>query len=205
MKKFLWLVFSVLFLGLATANAASNDPVDMLRSVANQLIDSLKAHKTNLKSNPSLVYSLANKIVVPHADLTVMSQRVLPPRIWQQATPSQRSQFQSEFTTLLVRTYASALAEFNDQTVQFYPIRGGSAGKTNVKVNSQIIRSDGPSISVSYKLLLEGSEWKLYDMSVEGVSLLESFRSQFADKLSQGNIEVLIKDLQRHNSENSGR
>src|SRR3989344_3983333 len=100
-----------------TVNAAQVDPVDMLRSIADQLINSLKAHKTNLKSNPSLVYSLATRIVVPHADLVEMSKRVIPPRIWQQATNGQRSEFQSEFTILLVRTYASALAEYNDQSI----------------------------------------------------------------------------------------
>lgn len=205
MKKILSFFVSIIVLGFTVAYAASNDPVDMLRSIATQLIDSLKAHQTSLKSNPKLVYSLANQIVVPHADLAEMSKRVLPPRIWETATPQQRSQFQKEFTTLLVRTYASALAEYRDQTIEFYPIRGGLEGKNNVKVNSQIQRSDGPSISVSYRLILQGSQWKLYDMSVEGVSLLESFRSQFADKLSQGNIAALIKDLQQHNADNAGR
>lgn len=203
MKKILAVFFSLMILFCMSANAAA-DPVNMLRSVADQLIASLKAHKTNLRNNPSLVYSIATRIVVPHADVAEMSKRVLPPRIWQQATSGQRSEFQSEFTTLLVRTYASALAEYNDQTVQFYPVRGGYAGKSNVRVDSQIIRSDGPSISVSYKLMLEGSQWKLYDMSVEGISMLESFRSQFADKLSSGNMADLIKDLKRHNAANSG-
>jgi phospholipid transport system substrate-binding protein len=204
-RKFLFVLLGIFFLGCMTVNAAPVDPVNMLRSIANQLINSLKAHKTNLKNNPSLVYSIATRIVVPHADLAEMSKRVIPPSVWQQATNGQRSEFQGEFTTLLVRTYASALAEYNDQTIQFFPVRGGYAGKNNVKVDSQIIRSDGPSISVSYKLILKGSEWKLYDLSVEGVSLIESFRSQFADKLSRGNMAGLIANLKQHNAENSGR
>ncbi len=194
MKKLTQLIGAVCLLFSVAAWAAS-DPVNMLQSVANQMIASLKSNKATLKTNPRLVFSLANRIIVPHADIDEMSQRVLPPATWKNATPAQRARFKKEFTSLLVRTYASALAEYNDQTVNFYPVRGGYQGKTDVRVNSQIVRTDGPPISVNYQLTLVGSEWKLYDLSVEGVSMLESFRSQFASELSQGNIESLINVL----------
>ncbi len=202
MKKYVSLVLSFLMLGLFAVNIAkadSSDPVTFLQSVANQMISQLKANKATLKTNPSLVYSLANRIVVPRADLDEMSKRVLPPQTWNSATPAQRAQFKKEFTTTLVRTYASALAEYNDQTVQFYPVRGGYQGKSDVKVDSKIIRTDGPSISVNYRLIRRGSGWKLYDMTVEGVSMLESFRSQFAAQLSTGNMANLIQVLAQHN------
>ena len=188
-----------------TFAADMGGPVGMLQSLADQMISSLQAHKATLKSNPTLVYSLANKIVVPHADLNEMSKRVLPPRTWNSASPSERSQFQREFTTLLVRTYASALEDYKDEKVRFFPVRGGYAGRSDVKVDSQIVRSSGPSISMSYRLVSTGSGWKLYDMTVEGVSILESFRSQFADQLSQGSMADLLRTLAQHNSDNSGR
>lgn len=207
MKKILLLIVSMLFLGFGCVNqavAADQDPVAMLQSVADRLIAGLKENKATLKKNPGVVYALASKIVVPHADLLEMSKRVLPPRIWDGATQAQRDQFQKEFTTLLVRTYASALAEYKDQSIRFYPVRGGYEGKSAVKVDSQIVRTDGPSISVSYRLLLRGTDWKLYDLIVEGVSLLESFRSQFAEKVTKGNMQDLLVDLKQHNTENSG-
>ena len=206
MKKismaFYFRLFAVLLTALfaATASFAASDPVNELNSIANQLIAKLKENQTTLKDNPSLVYSLANDIVIPHADIDVMAKRVLPPKVWNSATPSQRSRFESAFSTLLVHTYASALANYNDQTIHFFPVRGGYAGKSNVQVNSSIERSDGPSIAVNYRLVWVGSEWKLYDLSVEGVSMLESFRSQFADQLAQGDIEALINKLSSHNS-----
>ncbi|EKD54473.1 MAG: Toluene tolerance protein Ttg2D [uncultured bacterium] len=203
MKKYLLSIITFLFLislFSVPTYAGDGDPVGMLQSIANQLISALKANRTSLKENPSLVYSLARRIVVPHADLTEMSMRVLPPRTWNSATPGERARFQSEFTTLLVRTYASALAEYKDQTVKFYPVRGGYQGKSSVRVDSQIVRSNGPAISVNYRLVLKGSSWKLYDMTVEGVSMLESFRSQFADQLARSNMAELIKVLARHNS-----
>jgi phospholipid transport system substrate-binding protein len=179
---------------------AGGDPVAELNSIADQLINKLKANKANLHDDPQLVYSLAQRIVVPHADIAEMAKRVLPPQTWNNATAGQRSTFEKEFGTLLVHTYASALANYNDQTIHFFPVRGGYAGKNTVQVDSKIERSDGPSISVTYRMVMRGSEWKLYDMSVEGVSMLESFRSQFSDLLSQGNMSELITRLSSHNS-----
>ena len=207
MKKFVSFIFvctSLLLAGMKVASANDSDPVSMLQSLANQMIANLKANKATLKTNPTLVYSLARKIVVPHADLSEMSKRVLPPQIWNSATPSQRAQFENQFTTLLVRTYASALSDYTDQTVEFRPVRGGSAGRTSVRVDSQIIRSDGAPINVNYSLIRQGSIWKLYDMTVEGVSLIESFRSQFSDKVAQGSdMAGLIQYISAHNNKNS--
>ena len=203
MKKYFLTLFSSLVMGfmvltvLPQTTAAQGDPVSLLQSIANRMIASLKANQTTLKQNPRLVYSLAYKIIVPHADLDEMSKRVLPPQTWNSATPSQRKQFKSEFTNLLVRTYAPALAEYKDQTVRFFPVRGGQ-GNT-VRVNSQIIRTDGPSISVNYSLVSSGGGWRLYDMTVEGVSMLQSFRSQFSDQLAKGDMASLIRVLKQHN------
>ena len=108
---------------------AAGDPVGVLNSVATQLIDKLKANQTTLHDNPQLVYSLADRIVVPHADVAEMAKRVLPPQTWNSATPAQRTKFEHEFSTLLVHTYASALANYTDQTVKFFPVRGGVQGR----------------------------------------------------------------------------
>lgn len=204
LKKILQLWLLAIFMVAVTplwAAADKNDPVQLLSSVADQMIGALNEQKVTLKTNPAVVYSLANKIIVPHADLDEMSQRVLPPNVWQQSTPAQRKQFQHEFTNVLVRTYASALASYSDQTIKFYPVRGGAAGKSRVQVDSNILQSNGPAIAVSYFVIRRGNIWKLYDMNVEGVSMLQSFRSQFADQLVRGNMEDLIKALTRHNQQ----
>lgn len=198
-----FLIVILCFCTSSFAAANDSDPVALLQSIADQMLDQLKANKATLKTNSHFVYDLTYRTVVPYADLNEMSRRVLPPATWAQASPGQRAQFQKEFTSLLVRTYASALNSYKDQTVKFYPIRGGIEGKSNVTVNSEILNSDGPSISVSYRLVKVGSRWRLYDMSVEGVSMLESFRSQFADLLSQGNMDQLLQRLAAHNSSRS--
>lgn len=178
--------------------AYANDPVSMLQSVANNMISGLKANQATLKSKPQIVYSLAYKYVVPNSAISEMAKRVLPPQTWNSATPAQREQFQKQFTTTLIRTYASSLTAYKDQTVRFYPVRGGS-GNT-VTVDSDILSSENQPIRVTYRLIRVGGSWKLIDLSVEGVSMLESFRAQYADILSQGSMDQLLQRMSSHNN-----
>lgn len=196
--SFLVLFTSVIALTLeAKAAANKNDPISLLQYVANNMIAGLKANKATLKSKPQIVYNLAYEYVVPYADLDLMSKRVLPPRTWNSASVAEREQFKREFTTTLMRTYASSLTAYKDQTIRFYPLR---AGATNtVVVQSEIISSENSPIHVAYRLVRRDGSWKLYDLSVEGVSMLESFRSQFADILSQGNMDQLLIRMKGHN------
>lgn len=205
MTKILQTTILVMFSWLTMATvvqAASDNPVSMLQAVASNMISQLKTNQATLKTKPSIVYSLARKYVVPHADLDEMSRRVLPPQVWNNASAAQRSEFKKAFTTLLIRTYASGLTSYQDQTVKFYPIRGGYAGKTNVEVSSEIVSSSAEPIRVTYRLVRSGSGWRLYDMSVEGVGLIDSFRSQFSDILASGNMDQLLKRISSHNTGN---
>ncbi len=177
--------------------SVQSDPVQLLQYIADNMVTQLKTNKATLKTKPDLVYNIANKYVVPYADLPEMSKRVLPPRVWNSATAAQRTQFQHEFTRLVIRTYASALTSYQDQEVKVYPVRGDMGN--NVEVRSEITSSSSSPIKVSYRLIKVGGDWKLYDMSVEGISLISSFRSQFADILASGNMQDLLNKLSKHN------
>jgi phospholipid transport system substrate-binding protein len=183
---------------ITNVSAQSGDPVSMLQGIANNMINGLRANKANLKNKPGVVYDLAYKYVVPYASLNEMSKRVLPPRIWNSASEAQRKEFQELFTKTVIRTYASALSNYQDQTVKFYPVRGGAGN--SVEVRSQIMSGDREPISVTYRMVKTGSGWRLYDMSVEGVSMLSSFRSQFSNILAQGNMDTLLQRLSGHTS-----
>lgn len=191
------LIFSFLS-GIGVLHAASGDPVSMLQNVANNMIAGLKANKANLRNKPQIVYRLAHQYVVPHADLPLMAKQVLPPQVWNNATPAQRAEFQKLFTTTLIRTYASALSSYEDQSIHFYPLRDGSG--STVEVSSEIEGSGNQPIHVTYRVVRTSGGWKLIDLSVEGVSMLESFRDQFADILSQGNMAELLQRMSRHNN-----
>lgn len=199
MKK----IYQFLLLGLcylfAVQAYAESSPIEMLRSVSNQAISELKSNEATLKSNPGVVYRIINRILLPHADMQDMAKVALGRNAWAQATPQQRQQFTKEFTDLMVNTYSSALAAYTDETIEFYPLREAYQGRSRVQVDSKIIRREGPPVSVKYRLVLKGGEWKVYDISVEGISILESFRSQFAEELSDGNLEQLLSKLARHN------
>lgn len=175
---------------------ADANPVPILESIANNMIAGLKANRATLKTKPQIVYSLAYKYIVPHADLETMAKRVLPPNTWNNASAQQRKQFQHEFTTTLIRTYASALTSYQDQTIRFFPVR--APGSHTIEVNSEIISNNNQPIRVTYRLINNGG-WKLYDMSVEGVSMLDSFRSQFSDILAQGSMNDLLARMSGHN------
>jgi len=187
----------------ATSASSNNDPVQMLSTVAHDMMAELRKNKATLKTDPNYVYSLTNNILIPHVDVDVMSRAVLTRSVWKNATKAQQNQFKQQFKTLVVHTYASALAGYTDQKIRFFPLRGGVAGRKRLTVHSQIIQSGGPAISVNYRLFNRGNRWRVYDLSVDGISLLQSFRSQFADEIAQGkNLADLVKLLKSHNAQN---
>lgn len=201
MQKKFRLIYILLFWLVSCVALAAESPLPMLQNTSDQLLSALQQNKATLKSNPQVVYNLVHQILLPHIDLQGMARSVLGRNVWQNATPQQQEQFTYQFTELLVHTYSSALAAYQDQTVKFFPLRGNQGGQTHIQVNSQILQNGGPPITVNYRLVLQGDEWKVFDFSVDGVSMLESFRSQFATELSNGNLDALIKKLANHNAQ----
>jgi phospholipid transport system substrate-binding protein len=199
-KKIIVAFVSLLF---CTVVWAISSPVDLLQNTSNQLITTLQQNKVTLKTNPQLVYRIVDQILLPHVDLVAMSSIALGREAWMRASPAQRQAFTQQFTTLLIRTYASALAQYTDEKVRFFPLRGGVNGQARVQVDSNIIRDSGPPINVSYRLMQVGGQWKLYDFSVDGISLVQSFRSQFVQELQQAGIDGLISKLAQHNAQNN--
>ncbi|MFC7781888.1 MlaC/ttg2D family ABC transporter substrate-binding protein [Legionella taurinensis] len=173
---------------------AASNPVPMLETAANQILSTLEKNKASLKNNPQVIYRAVEQSLLPNVDVSGMSRSVLGRQAWMKATPSERQQFSQAFTQLVIRTYASPLAEYTDETVKFLPVRGSLEGRF-LRVNSLIVRSNGKNIPLTYSLVVKNGEWKIYDLSVEGVSLLQSFRSQFAQALQNSNMQDLIKQM----------
>jgi phospholipid transport system substrate-binding protein len=175
---------------------AQKSPLPMLEKTANQIITTLKDNKASLKNNPTIIYNTVEKYLLPNVDVEGMSRSVLGRTIWNKASSAERQQFSQAFTRLVIRTYATPLAAYTDETVQFLPIRGSLSGEF-MRVNSVIVRTEGQNIPLSYSLVLKNGQWKIYDMSVEGVSLLQSFRSQFAQLLQHASIQEVIQQMQK--------
>lgn len=176
---------------------AQSSPVPMLENSATQIIATLKANKSNLKRDHKIIYSAVQRYLLPNVDVNGMSRSVLGRQAWNKASPAERQEFTSAFTQLVIRTYASPLAEYTDETVKFLPLRGDANGHF-VRVNSLIIRSSGQRIPLSYSLVSKSNGWKIYDLSVEGVSLLQSFRSQFGQILQNSSMQELISQMRKN-------
>lgn len=200
MKLFKQSLVAIILWALASMALATSSPVAMLQGTTTNMINALQQNKTTIKTDRSLVESLARQILLPHIDIPTMSRLALGRDAWQNATPAQQSQFTTQFTTLMIRTYSTALASYTNQTVQYMPLRGGYDGKKQIQVDSKILQQGGPAIPVSYKLVLRGNQWMVYDFSVDGVSLVQSFRSQFAQKLNQGGMPALLASMSSHNA-----
>ena len=178
---------------------AMTTPLDLLGGISTRIITELDRNKATINTKPAVVYGIVNRLFLPHVDTVSMSRSVLGPTVWRQASATERQQFSHEFVTLVVRTYATALAEYNDETVKFLPMRDDPEVSSRVEVESRIIRRGAPAIAVSYRLRRVASTWQVYDIAVENVSLVRSYRSQFSSKIARIGLSGLIKELRNHN------
>lgn len=175
---------------------AQSSPIPMLENAATQIIANLKTNKATLKSNPQIVQQTVERHLLPIVDVNGMSRSVLGAAAWNKASAADRQAFSKAFTQLVIRTYASPLSEYSDETVKFLPVRGSIDGRF-VRANSIIIRPSGQKIPLSYSLVSIHDQWKIYDFSVEGVSLLQSFRTQFGQVLKNSNMETLLTQMRQ--------
>jgi phospholipid transport system substrate-binding protein len=177
-----------------------SSPVPMLENSAINIVTTLKDHKPELKQNHKIIYQAVQRYLLPNVDVNGMSRSVLGRQAWSKATTAEKEEFKQVFTELVIRTYANPLAEYTDEQVKFLPYRS-QVDAQFARVNSVIIRSNGQNIPLSYSLVCINNQWKIYDLSVEGVSLLQSFRSQFGQALQGSSMHELIAEM-RKNSKN---
>lgn len=175
---------------------AASSPLPMLQKAANGLTQALAKNKSRL-SSPTVIKAIVDQHLMPVIDKTRMAQLVLGRSGWANATAAQRKQFIAAFRNMVIATYASAFASYNGDTIKFSPIRGGVAGRSTVVVNSVIVRRSGQTIAISYNCRRVGNVWKVYDFSVENISMVNSYRSQFASILQSKGINALITQMKQ--------
>lgn len=196
MRRLLLCVGLLLIGHLAFANPS---PMHVMQEVTDQTLSALKSNQATLRSDPKVVYGIIYRILLPHVDMQEMSKMVLGREVWMNASANERQRFIQQFKGLLVRTYSSALAAYRNETVKFMPIRGESSA-SHTQIDSMIVQRGGPSIPVSYRLVFKGGQWKLYDLIVDGVSLVESYRAQFSDGIAQNGLNGVIERLAKKNA-----
>ena len=168
-------------------------PDALAKSVTDEVVAVLRADKDIQSGNLGKVVDLVDKKVVPHFDFTRMTQLAVG-RHWQQASPEQQKQLAGEFRTLLVQTYAATFAAYRDQKIEYRPLRMEPAD-TDVVVKSLVHQSGGKPVTIDYKIRKTDAGWKVYDVVVGDLSLVQSYRGTFNTEVQKGGIEGLVKAL----------
>jgi phospholipid transport system substrate-binding protein len=179
-----------------SAAYAQTGPDELIRTVSVEVIDSVKSDKGIQAGDLSRLLALVDAKVMPHVNFQRMTASAVG-RHWRQATPEQQKRLQEEFKTLLVRTYSGALSQVKDQTVQLRPMRAGPDDK-EVVVRTEV-RGRGEPIQLDYRLEKIDTAWKIYDVNVLGVWLVENYRSSFAQEIGASGIDGLIGKLAERN------
>ena len=186
----------------ADANAAKPDtnaaPDELVRRLSTDVLDSIKKDKSLQSGDLAKLQHLVDEKILPYVDFDKMTQLAVG-RGWRQASPEQRQALSREFRTLLVRTYAGAMSQVREHQVKLLPFRPGSPD--DVVVRTQIVAPRGDPIQIDYRLEKTGAGWKIYDVNVLGVWLVENYKNSFASEINQGGIDGLIKSLSERNKQ----
>lgn len=192
------LVSIVLLLPLAARSQTAQSPEEFMQGVVNNILGEVKTERQQLKQNPDKLRQLVINGIMPHVDFPYVSQLVLG-QYWRTASAQQRDEFMAAFRDMLMRTYADALLSYEDQTIKYLPSHNDPKAP-DANVNSQIIPKNGEPISVIYRLYRnKQNEWKVYDITVEGISLVTNYRNTFANEVRTGGLDNLIQKLKTHN------
>ena len=204
MKRFLRVpIASILLMVSALALAAAQAPLEIVHTTTDSVLARVQADKENLRADPGKMYNLVAEVIFPHFDFAIMAQWVLGDS-WAGADETTRSAFVDQFRKLLVRTYATALLEFSDQTIG-YPDNEQSIQKSTATVRQEISQPGSESIPIVYRLHNKTGDWKVFDVSVDGVSLIKTYRASFAAAIKNDGLPALIKSLEAKNQQFASR
>jgi phospholipid transport system substrate-binding protein len=176
-------------------------PEDLVAKTTDEITSALRAEQDKIKASPKRLYEIVNEVVLPHFDFERMSRWALG-KYWRKATESERTQFIQEFRALLVRTYAKALNDNYDQQIDMLPVRMRKGGK-EATVRTEVQQSAGFPIPIDYKMYIKGDAWKIYDVSVDAISLVANYRTSFSKEIRKSGIPKLIARLADRNKQAS--
>ncbi len=189
-----FLMVLALLAGLNSPVLAADTPPDVLaRDTTQEVLTILKQDRDIQNGNQSKVYQLVETKILPIFDFNRMTQLVIG-KHWPRATAKQKQDLVTEFRNLMVRTYSSSLTAFNNQTVDFKPLTM-KPGDSDVTVRSEIRQPGGQPIPINYSMYKTSFGWKVYDVAIDGVSLVTNYRSSFSNTIRQNGIDGLISTL----------
>ena len=200
-----WLATLALALGLSGVATAQQAPDQFMQQLTNELLDMVRKDPALKAGDLQKIGAVLDTKLKPYINFQRMTAAAVGPA-WRQATPEQQKRLQEEFKTLLVRTYSGALSQFNDQSIVIKPVRAASDDK-EVVVRTEV-RGKGDPIQLDYRVEKAADApagWRIYNLNVMGVWLVDNYRSQFAQEINAKGIDGLISSLADRNKTNAGK
>ena len=198
MWKITGYVFLSMMFSAPLAHADSSlSAEEVIRTTTGRVVERLESHP-ELSKNPDRLYEIVQDVVLPRFDFERISRRVLG-KYWKRASEEQRRRFVTEFQTLLVKTYAIALASYEHEEIVYGPSRTRS--EKEMSIRTEITRRSGSGIPITYELHRTNGNWRVYDVVVDGVSLSLTYRNDFRSLVRQEGIDALISRMVAHNHE----
>lgn len=194
MKKYLGIsgLLAAWLVGFPAA-AAEVSPDTLVDNTAQEVLSIVRQDKELRAGNMAKILDLVEAKVLPHFNFTRMT-RLAMGKNWNKATPQQQEELVKEFRTLLVRTYSNALSTYSDYKIKVEPLRS-KAGDTDTTVKTKVMQDNGQPVDIDYSMEKTGDGWKVYDVTVAGVSLVTNYRSTFNSQIREGGVEKLLKTL----------
>ena len=183
----------------ANSLASAPGPEELIKQTADRVVSEIKTNSEKYKEDIGQLYEFVDRVVLPHFDFDAMTDLALG-KYENKIEPAQKPLITEEFRTLLVRTYGKALLEYNDQSIVYKPMEG-SIADGEVVVRTEIEQPGGFPIPLDYRLRLGDQGWKVYDISVDGISLVTNYRSSFARQIRKEGVDGLIKLLKERNDQ----
>ena len=200
-SKLTWVILAT-FLTTVSFNSIAEEltaPQKLVKDASDMMLASLEDNKAELESDPDKIYKLVENQLTPYFDFEKMTKLALG-KNWRGLDKKQQAQFVEEFRLLLIRTYSTAMLEYSDQQINMLPFRDDLSRK-RVNVPMEIIQPSGPSIPMALSLYENDSnEWKVYDVRIDGISLVTNYRSSFATEIRNKGADQLIADLAQRNA-----
>jgi phospholipid transport system substrate-binding protein len=190
-----------MYCALGVAHAGVVAPDALIKNTVDEIIGIIKQDKEIQAGDPKKINALVDAKVLPHFDFMRMTQLAVG-KYWRTATPEQKQALATEFRNMLVRTYTKVFTVYRDQTVEMKPFRM-ETGDTEVTVKTVIIKPGSQPIPVDYEMKIAADGWKVFDISIEGVSMVMSYRGTFASEIQDGGIDGLIKTLSDKNTKDT--
>ena len=184
--------------GAATVAIVDTDPSQLIDTAAQAMLRELDAHRAEYRQEPGKINSLVDRILLPHFD-TDYSARLVLGRHWTSASPAQRQRFVDGFYHSLLTNYGAALLDFTGDRLKVLPYKGDPAA-TNATVRTQVRKNDGTLVAVNYSLHRTARGWLAWDVAIEGISYVKSFRDDFSAEIESRGVDALIARLEKQST-----